>query len=237
MQGAQKRAKRHVCATKKQKSENACVTRAHIVECTGLPCLHEGRAWLGVVLDPHRPENFFHQRRPASTSSPSSRCHPLGTKWVGLKRLDRLPGPECRSRIQPLMCAPHPASGVSRDSTDQIRCQSSCWVGQLDAQSTKSMTHSMNMYEYHEWCRTSSKATDSSLWLYGVKLADSEAARAIRIIGNQFHSGVVNLRFSTPVDSNRRQPQRDLQNLASSSKLQATFKSPNKPLWTSRETS
>ena len=83
-------------------------------------------------------------------------------------------------KSSPSWCAPHPASGVSRDSTDQIRCQSSCWVGQLDAQSTKSMTHSMNMYEYHEWCRTSSKATDSSLWLYGVKLADSEAARAYK---------------------------------------------------------
>ena len=72
----------------------------------------------------------LHQQAPSEHISPSPHCHPLGTKWVGLKRLDHL---ELSEQSSLGSAAPHPASGVT--SAHQLTHlvadwhQSTCWVG------------------------------------------------------------------------------------------------------------
>ena len=103
-------------------------TRSHDQK-HGLPSTHNELVEIRQSGDSR--ETFaLHQQAPSEHISPSPHCHPLGTKWVGLKRLDHL---ELSEQSSLGSAAPHPASGVT--SAHQLTHlvadwhQSTCWVG------------------------------------------------------------------------------------------------------------
>ena len=69
------------------------------------------------------------QAAPSEHVSPLSHCHPLGTKWVGLKRLGTA---DYSTAKKPLQSAPHQASSVTSARVgSRILYQSACWVGRV----------------------------------------------------------------------------------------------------------
>ena len=96
-------------------------------------------------------------RRPVSTVSPWSHCHPLDTKWVGLKRLTNA---EYNTQHCP-RAAPHtrPAVWQVLLRSQVIWCQSSCWVGPEGITPQPATQHachfsSKSNVEQHHMCRT-----------------------------------------------------------------------------------